>query len=249
MKKILLSAFILCGMATNAQSTLVIKNAANANTIAPNSIIEMATTANTNHQITFDIMNVSGSSQTYKAVRYDLTLNSGAVAYYCFAGTCYGPSTIISPDQLTLSAGQSASQLSGNYNMLVADLDEGPNVGLSVIKYTFFNIANSADSVQLTVRYNGGPTSIKENIINLQQVNLSPNPASQLSVLKIKSADNSNAKISIYNSLGALVMTEAVDINKGENKINLQLSSLNNGIYFVNIENETGKITKKLIIK
>jgi hypothetical protein len=249
MKKVLLNTLLLFGTASFAQNTILIKNAANSQSIAPNSIIEMATTANANHQITFDVTNTGSTQQTYKAKRYDVTLNAGADAYFCFAGTCYGPSTLVSPDNLVLNAGQSASQLAGNYNMLVADLDEGSTVGLSVIKYTFFNVNTAADSVQLTVRYNGAPTNIKENGLNIQHVMLSPNPASQNSILNIKASGNSSAKISIYNSLGSIVSEEKAELIKGENKINLSLSNLNSGIYFVNIENNTGKLTKRLIVK
>lgn len=249
MKNILLNAFLLFGTAAFAQNTLLIKNAATNQSIAPNSIIEMTTTANANHQITFDVMNTSNSQRTYKAKRYDVTLNSGAAAYYCFAGTCYGPSTIVSPDQLVLNAGQSASQLAGNYNMLVADLDEGPNVGLSVIKYTFFNINTAADSVQVTVRYNGAPTSIRENNLFMQQVIMSPNPATHNTILKIKLTESTLAKICIYNALGAIVTEDSAEILKGENKINLSIAGLNSGIYFVSIVTDSGKITKRLIVK
>lgn len=249
MKNILLNTLLLFGTATIAQNTIRITNAANSQSIAPNSIIDVNTVANSNHQITFDVTNTGSSQQTYKAKRYDVTLNAGADAYYCFAGTCYGPSTIVSPDNLVLNAGQSASQLAGNYNMLVADLDEGANVGLSVIKYTFFNVNVAADSVQLTVRYNGAPTSIRENSLYLKQASLSPNPASQNSMLKIKSADNSSVKISIYNSLGSVVSEETTELVKGENKINLSLSNFNSGVYFVTIENNSGKTTQRLIVK
>ncbi len=132
--------------------------------------------------------------------------------------------------------------------MLVADLDEGATVGVSVIKYTFKNVNNASDSVQVTVRYNS-PTSIKELNRSLQTVQLSPNPAENMTSLKLNANDAFNGQLSLFNSLGTLVKNENVNIHKGENKLNVNVSELPQGIYFISLSSGEATVTKRLIIK
>ncbi len=249
MKKTILALFLLGSTIAYSQSSILLTNVGNSQTVAPSSTVEAITTAASNVQVTFDIKNTSGTSHQYIAKRYDVNLNSGAVAYFCFAGTCYGAATIASVNNLTLTAGQSASDLAGNYNMLVADLDEGSSVGLSVVKYSFINVANTADSVQITVRYNGPGVGIKEISNSLNAMSLSPNPAVNQSTLKLNATSNFEGNLTIFNSLGSVVNTENIQISKGENKIPLNVGSLNSGIYFVSINAGESKVTRKLIIK
>ncbi|MBL7918262.1 MAG: T9SS type A sorting domain-containing protein [Bacteroidia bacterium] len=249
MKKIILG-FLLIGSAfAYSQSTLLITNVGASQTVAPNATVEVATTAASNVQVTFDVKNTGGSTQQYRAKRYDVVLNSGAAAYFCFAGTCYGAATIVSVNNLTLTGGQSASELVGNYNMLVADLDEGPSVALSVVKYSFININNAADSVQITVRYNGPGVGLKEISNSLNTMNLWPNPAASQTTLKLNASSNFAGNLTIYNSLGSVVNTESVQILKGENKIPLNVSDLSSGVYFVSFNAGESKITRRLIVK
>lgn len=248
MKKTLLSIFTAIAAYGFSQSTILITNVSASQTLAPNATVNIATNASSNSQVTFDIKNTSGSQQSYNAIRYDITLNAGAAAYYCFAGTCYGPSTFISPTPITLNSNQSASQLAGQYNMLVADLDEGATVGVSVIKYTFKNVNNSSDSVQVTVRYNS-PTNIKELNRSLQTVQLSPNPAESNTSLKLNAADAFSGQLNMFNSLGSMVKSENVSIHKGENKVNINVSELPQGIYFLTLSAGEATITKRLIVK
>ncbi len=249
MKKLLLSFLSLGTLLAYSQSTILITNVTASQTLANTATVDLVTMPATNHQVTFDVKNISASQQTYKAKRYDVVKNAGADAYFCFAGTCYGPSTMVSPDNLVLNAGQSASQLAGNYNMLVADLDEGPTVGLSIIKYTFFNVNTASDSVQITVRYNAPGVGLKENTNSTMSISsLHPNPASSHSFIKIKSTVTQQGDMRIYNSLGAVVSASKINLVSGENGLKIPLEDLNTGIYFVEISNGNNSITKKLIV-
>jgi hypothetical protein len=62
--------------------------------------------------------------------------------------------------------------------------------------------------------------------------------------------ENSNDKkigISIYNSIGQLKFEQSIDSQKGINSINIDISALTAGIYFITIKNYNNQITKKLI--
>jgi hypothetical protein len=84
--------------------------------------------------------------------------------------------------------------------------------------------------------YNYTTTSIKNNDV-LSEIAVSPNPTNGL--LYIRVSENSKNKImQIYDVLGKKVFTDV--IRSGSNSFNL--SSLEDGIYFLNIENYTTKI-------
>ena len=119
-----LSLFVISNHAIS-QTSILLKNDGTASTLAANEIIYMDVPVETNAKVTIDIKNTSNSTKSYVAKRYDVLLNADATstaqAYFCIAGTCYGPPTMVSPTPLTLNSQQSASDLQGPYQMLVAD--------------------------------------------------------------------------------------------------------------------------------
>jgi hypothetical protein len=85
------------------------------------------------------------------------------------------------------------------------------------------------------------PQAVRE--FNLDTfVKLMPNPANDF--LKIISAF-SLEKINIYNSLGALVQITTLN---HETQSYIDVQTLSNGIYSVEIQTQKGKIVKKLVI-
>ncbi len=232
-----------------SQNTILVTNITGGGTITPNQIINVITSANNQTKVTFDIKNTSTSTKTYNAKRYDVILNTGASAYFCFAGTCYGNSILISQTPIILNANQSASQISGSFNTLDADLDEGPTVGLSVIKYTFINTTNSSDSVQFTLRYNSPSVGLAENSNLISSIDAYPNPASDFTSFKINSKANSDAKFEVFNSLGALISSKNIILSEGKNKVDYNVESLAAGIYFASIKVGNSTTTKKFIVK
>lgn len=79
-----------------------------------------------------------------------------------------------------------------------------------------------------------------ENVANEENVEVYPNPAT--SVINI-AADNM-AKVSVYNSIGQLVYTQDVD----NDRVELSTSSLNNGLYYINVETKDGYMTSQKVI-
>jgi len=249
MKKTLLSLFTLAAITVYSQGTIRITNTGNSQTVVPNSFIDLTTSANANTNVIFDVTNTGTTTNVYNAKRYDLVLNSGAAAYFCFAGNCYGPGVLVSPNSLTLTPGQSASEIAGLYQKLVADLDEGPATGVSRVKYTFINASDVNDSIQVTLRYNDPAAGLKEVNSSLNTFLLSPNPANDYTSIKINSNNNYTGSLSVFNSIGSLVSEKNISVTKGDNKIVLNTTELNTGIYFVSLKAGEAVVTKKLIIK
>src|ERR1041385_651972 len=164
MKKFLQIAFLLITTCGVAQVSIQVKNTGNNQIVAANATVYSITSAGNTTSDVFDIKNTSASTQTYVLYRYDLILHATATANFCFAGTCYGPPTVIS-GYLVLNAGQSASQSTVANTMLTADLNEDPSTsGLSHVKYSFKNINTPSDSIQFSMRYNDVAAGIKESV-------------------------------------------------------------------------------------
>ncbi|MCX8080599.1 MAG: T9SS type A sorting domain-containing protein [Bacteroidia bacterium] len=235
--------FLITLFGLNAQSFLV-TNISNNSTITPNSTITVNTSPNANIKVTFDVKNTSSQTKNYIAKRYDILLNAGANAYFCFAGNCYGPSTMVSPQALTLTAGTSASQLQGQYNMLTADLDEGPAAGQSIIRYTIQNENQASDSLQFTIHYNA-PSSVTENAIN-RNFKIYPTIFSQSFYIKSKH-EYSAAKIELYDITGQKVFSQYHDFSNSNDVLQVNTGNLASGVYLIKITQNQRVLTKRII--
>ena len=234
-----------------SQNTILLTNNGTAATLAPNEVIYMTTQASSNTKVTIDVKNVGNSTQSYIAKRYDVLLNtvntSTAVAYFCIAGSCYGPPTIVSPTPLTLNSMQSASELQGQYQMLVADLDEADAIGESHVKYTFQNTNNANDSVQISIKYNAVPAGIKNTKITESNLVISPNPTIDDLNIFLNSDQNIQTDLTIYNSLGQIVFSKKEQLNLEKNNIRIDVATLSKGVYFVTLQTVNSSVTKRFV--
>lgn len=98
------------------------------------------------------------------------------------------------------------------------------------------NIANASEWVEVTL--SNEDVSIRDNSLIIF-----PNPTSE--IVYINFVDTiSKAKIIVYDTTGKIIMTNEIE-NADSNQINI--SNLNNGIYFVRIETNEKSVTKKII--
>lgn len=238
-----------------AQPTMVVTQVTGGSSIvSPSANIYVATTAGGNVQLVFDIKNTSSTAKTYNVKRYDMSLHATssatAVAYYCFGGNCYGDMTYVCPNPVTLQGNQATSQLTGSYFMLTTDLDEANTVGLSVVKYKIYNVNAVADSMMFTINYNGvNPAtglSVSEKDVN--SMDIFPNPSNGDATLRISSSKSFDSKLIVFNSIGEAVITKAVSVTEGKNKIALNTDNLSAGVYFVSLQTGEKTLTRKLII-
>ncbi len=93
------------------------------------------------------------------------------------------------------------------------------------------------------------PTGINELKKDAVQFSLYPNPASQTCFVELEGVTNSDLEISVLNYLGQVVKQKNHKAQYGSNKIELDLSSIKSGIYFVNIKSGNSTSTKKLIVE
>jgi hypothetical protein len=91
--------------------------------------------------------------------------------------------------------------------------------------------------------------SIKENSMELSGSYIYPNPAHNNAVFAMVANENTSVNVSILNAVGQVVKTNSTNVNAGENRLNIDLSGLASGIYFVNVKTANSATTKKLVVE
>ena len=188
-RSLLILLTVLCLKGFSQTSILVtnITNTASPAAMVANQIIANTTTFNATSTNDIDIKNTGSVTNVYKVKRYDVVKNTGAEPRFCFASQCYATAQMVSLQSITLTAGQSASEVQGTFQIITADLDETVAVGYSYIKYSVINTANANDSLQFSIKYNA-PAGFNElNANGLSGFELFPNRASDATVLKVSS--------------------------------------------------------------
>ncbi|HET8804304.1 MAG TPA: T9SS type A sorting domain-containing protein, partial [Aequorivita sp.] len=98
-------------------------------------------------------------------------------------------------------------------------------------------LATSVDQNKIILLDNRGPLTIEENATNL--FSIYPNPTN--GILNINST-SIISEITIFNNLGQLLLTF-------ENKNQIDISTLSEGIYFLKIMDENGQTETKKVLK
>jgi len=234
-------------MQSFAQISLEVSNSTSGVIIANNSVISETVIAGGQSHTSITIKNIGTGTKIFGITRTDITMNSGSVAYFCFAGQCYTPIVFSSPaaNQLTLTTGQSDATGSLYYD------ENATLAGYSEVKYKIFDINNISDNIIFTFKFNSIISSVKENNFGLASVSdVYPNPSTVINS-KINITSNtslSDVEVKITNALGSVVSSRKVDLSSGKNIIELDNDSLNSGIYFVTISSSNHKIVKKFTL-
>jgi len=115
------------------------------------------------------------------------------------------------------------------------------------INYEFFPI-NDGDSAKFayTIYASQIPTGINENTENEINFSISPNPAHNSVLVNINLENNKEFSIQIFDITGRCVLKE--NHKNSKQTIILDISKLNTGLYFVNIQANNQSNIKKLIV-
>ncbi len=187
------------------------------------------------------IKNISASPVQAKVRKFEIEIVPGSSNTFCW-GLCFPPFVFESPSALTIQPGAINNEFSGDYS---------PNnfSGVSIMRYTVFDIVNPNDSAYFFVEYNAGTVGLNDySSTKISVSNPYPNPAkSQTSFNYQLPANASHASIRIHNLLGSVV--KEVQLVGQRGKISMNVTDLNDGVYFysVVVNNETYE-TKRLIV-
>ena len=196
------------------------------------------------HQHDFRLKNTSANTEIFLVRKFEnlinqVTASDKAEASFCNGTTCYGAN--IMSATVSIAAGVSID--------FKADLIEASIVGESNVSYEISNMANGSDVLNVELRYNV-PASLRSfSPLFTNASNVYPNPSSSRSFIDLNVVKELNGtSLKIYNSLGALVSSKNVSLNKGKNTLSLDNEGLESGIYIICISNGSSIITRKLTV-
>ncbi len=126
------------------------------------------------------------------------------------------------------------------------------------IDTTGFGYGTQNVSVEVTSQY-GCSASAEVNVefinctgideYNNETISLFPNPASGKIWIRLPSFESDAVSVKVLNAVGATVFSkENVAVNRHQS-VMINLSELSNGMYYVVVETENNRLSKKLIIK
>ena len=102
---------------------------------------------------------------------------SGSNNYFCW-GQCFGPLDDTSLISKQILSNDTSYEFQGEYEPRM-------NAGTSVVRYVFYNINNTTDTVSATVNYIAEPLGIDNNRNDNNEIsNAYPNPANDITTVK-----------------------------------------------------------------
>jgi len=109
-------------------------------------------------------------------------------------------------------------------------------------------VAAKVTSITETViSYTTSTTGVKENEVNKINVNVFPNPASDLIAIQIKDLVKENCSVELYDVTGKLV--DKTTLYQGSTIVYFDTKKLYNGIYFVKMRIGNQEINRKIVIE
>jgi len=190
------------------------------------------------------VHNMTVSWMEIKVRRNQIEMVDSSSSYFCW-GACFPDDIVESPDSILIPSGGSSvdTAFSGRYM---------PNtkIGTSIVEYMFYNADNEDQFVKVLVKYRASPEGIADILMRGGNISeLYPNPATKfVSVDFDLPAKVKSASIRIVNLFGSVL--KVLDVEHGTNKLTVDVSGLESGIYFYTVLlNGHVYETKKLIVQ
>ena len=192
-----------------------------------------------------NLHNNTGNAMNIKVARKEISMVENTFSQICWAGLCYSPTVDTSANyQLVMAGGISGDEdFSGHYA-------PNGNIGTSIVEFTFYNVDDPSVKVSVVVKFWASPEGIAEDAMRGGSISdIYPNPATNYVNLDFNlTSQVKEAKVRVINLLGSVV--KEANIESGTNQLRLDISDLDNGVYFYSIlvNGDTYK-TKKLVVR
>ncbi len=115
--------------------------------------------------------------------------------------------------------------------------------------YNEWDICNPNSNVQVGIfkTRNISATNELERVVT---ADLSPNPvvAGLPAILNISSDETLDAKLHITDAAGRICVQQDLRIFPGENKLDIETTQLQAGVYIISVQNEKGMLLKRLVV-
>ena len=99
----------------------------------------------------------------------------------------------------------------------------------------------------IKVQFNEAIDTRTNTLEAISALNVYPNPVSDNLMLEVAATEHQSGKWSLNSLSGRMLTHQALELNTGNNLINIPVNHLSSGIYFLKIQTEEGFITKRII--
>lgn len=198
------------------------------------------------HEITtsLNVKNTSAGNINVLCRKTEILMMDSTEVTMCWGGACWPAKIHLSPEPTLINAGQTSTEFVGHYSEVNF---HNFKPGVSVVRWTFFDRENPADSVTVVIKYTSYPLSIPETGIRNSMTDIYPNPASDRATVSYQPGTY-DGEILVRNMIGKTVFQQKV--TGGAGKMVINTTDLPDGIYFCSMLAD-GKVVKtmKLIIR
>ena len=171
------------------------------------------------------------------------------LSYGCVPGNCHFLKNTL--NCAYIYGTPTAANAPGAYNMLIkgsAYLNgsslpfplQFPNAAIAPGKYTIHLNANASDPCAVTGT---------KNLDGQVSITTMPNPTAGMTQIQINSQITGLFQMQVVDLLGKRIEQRQVGIVAGGNVVDFDASNLANGLYLVQLQNETGFVTQKLAVQ
>jgi len=107
----------------------------------------------------------------------------------------------------------------------------------------------SPDSPSANVQFivNESFVTKTDELWNGGTLNIFPNPTKDLMSVEVDLKNQSNIQINVINLLGKTMISENVNMGVGMNTLSFNLSQLPSGVYFLNLTDGSGMVTRRIV--
>ena len=181
-------------------------------------------------EVRLSVTNNRTTSVTLKLRKTELYVVEGTECSFCW-GECYTPAVMVSPMQITILPG-ATDRISfiGEYRPYEIE-------GTSIVKYTFFDPADTTFQQSVTVFYQIGGSGIHPDQLSEKIISVGPNPAHESIRLFLPDGLIGTHKASLMNGCGQEVLE--LNLPAGQQVISLPVAGIHSGFYYLKIMDKT----------
>ncbi len=194
---------------------------------------------------TIKIKNTSNHTILLGAKRIENNIRSSQASKFCINNDCTTKNIVTGNTIIKLLPGEI-------FNGFTVELESGLVPGNSSIKFLFYNLSNTTESIETEINYtinekiNAG-VLYSSDVVRLSDV--FPNPVFEKAIFNYTYLNpNKKARLVIHSVLGSVI--SEFDLSPYESRLSISVSEYNPGVYFYTlyIDNE-GVATKKMVVR
>lgn len=238
MKKTLLLFALLVANVTFllAQSSLQLIDEAG-NAVEPDAVFKVRSTDLHEWQIEtapFSVKNISAADVTVQLKRETIEAVEGTTNDFCFAGNCFSSSVdfAVPLAGLTIAAGATTATI----DAFTAHYQPYEQEGITLVKYTFFNMADENDAVSIIVDYYVGPNVGITEYDSEATLSAYPNPVSDMITIDYSVKTQKNVRLAIYSINGQKQYEQS--LQSAESTVIVSVADYPKGVYLYRIEGD-----------